>query len=615
VKRETRKPEIPEPYSWERYAGLLGYTRRALALVWSTHRGLTLATAVATVAAGLLPAGAAYVGQLIVDAVVAAMDVNRSGGEVDYAAVAWLVVIEGSIITLLAGAQRLIDFCRSLLRILLSKRVNTMILEKALTLELVQFEDSEFYDKLNRARQDASSRPLSLVNATFSLARNAISLIGYAVLLVQFSVWAVVILVFAGLPVFLSEVKFSGDQFRVFRWQSQARRMLLYLEIVLAREDHAKEVQLFNLGQRLLARYREIFQGMYEEERALVVRRDIWGFSLSLLSSVAFYGAYGWIAYATIAGTITLGQMTMYLIVFKQGQSVVSSILSAIGGMYEDNLYLSNLYEYLEQPSATPGGALTRGVEPDDGLRFEHVSFTYAGASHPALEDVSLHLRRGQSVALVGQNGSGKTTLVKLLAGLYQPTAGRITYQGSPLAQWDRRALRDHIGVIFQDYARYHFKVGENIGVGDVDAFEDPQRWLAAAEMGQAAEFIERLPESYDTQLGRWFNAGQELSGGQWQRIALARAFMREDAEILVLDEPTSAMDAETEAAIFQHFQQLTRDKIGVLISHRFSTVREADLIVVMESGRIIEQGTHDALMALGGRYAHLFELQARAYR
>lgn len=615
MKRETRKPEIPDPYSWERYAGLLGYTRRALALVWSTHRGLTLTTAVATVAAGLLPAAAAFVGQLIVDAVVAAIDVNRGGGVVDYAAVAWLVVIEGLIITLLAGAQRLIDFCRSLLRILLSKRVNTMILEKALTLDLVQFEDSEFYDKLNRARQDASSRPLSLVNSTFSLARNAISLIGYAVLLVQFSVWAVVILVFAGLPVFLSEVKFSGDQFRVFRWQSQARRMLLYLEIVLAREDHAKEVQLFNLGQRLLARYREIFQGMYEEERRLVVRRDIWGFSLSLLSSVAFYGAYGWIAYATIAGTITLGQMTMYLIVFKQGQSVVSSILSAIGGMYEDNLYLSNLYEYLEQPSSAPGGSLTQGADPEDGLRFEHVSFTYAGANHPALEDVSLHLRRGQSVALVGQNGSGKTTLVKLLAGLYQPTAGRIFYQGAPLEQWDRRALRDHIGVIFQDYARYHFKVGENIGVGDVDAFEDPQRWLAAAEMGQAAEFIERLPESYDTQLGRWFNAGQELSGGQWQRVALARAFMREDAEILVLDEPTSAMDAETEAAIFQHFQRLTRDKIGVLISHRFSTVREADLIVVMEAGRIIEQGTHDELMALGGRYAHLFELQARAYR
>lgn len=604
-----------EPVSWRNYAAFATYTRRAIALVWSTHRTLTIVMALATIAAGLLPAAAAKVGQLIVDEVVASIDIYQDTGTANYNSVLWLVGIEGLIVVALMGAQRGIDFCRALLRVLLSQRVNSMILEKALTLELSQFEDSEFYDKLNRARQEASSRPLGLVNATFSLARNVISLVGYAALLIQFSALAVVVLILAGIPVFLSEVKFSGDKFRVFRWRSQERRMLMYLEIVLAREDHAKEVQLFNLGDRLLSRYRDIFAKLYEEERQLTVRRDTWGFLLSLLSSIAFYGAYAWIAFSTITGAISIGEMTMYLVVFRQGQSAVSAILSSIGGMYEDNLYLSNLYEYLEQPSSGIGGTQKTGLSPSDGLRFENVSFTYPGASAPALRNVSLHLHPGQSVALVGPNGCGKTTLVKLLAGLYEPDEGVIRYRGTPLSQWDPRVLRDHIGVIFQDYARYHFRVGENIGAGDESAFEDKDRWRDAASKGQAAEFIERLPAAYDTQLGRWFSKGQELSGGQWQRIALARAFMRKDAEILVLDEPTSAMDAETEAEVFSHFQQLTHNKISVLISHRFSTVREADLIVVMDDGRIVEQGTHDELVAAAGRYARLFELQAAAYR
>jgi ATP-binding cassette, subfamily B, bacterial len=307
--------------------------------------------------------------------------------------------------------------------------------------------------------------------------------------------------------------------------------------------------------------------------------------------------------------------MTMYLALFKQGQSAVAAMLSAIGGMYEDNLYLSNLYDYLEQPMLGVGGEAEHGDEPAAGIEFEDVSFTYPGAESPAIRDVSLTIRPGQSVALVGLNGSGKTTLVKLLAGLYRPSRGAIRYGGRDLADWSPEALKRRIGVIFQDFNRYQLKVGENIGAGDVSAFEDRARWTDAARRGQAAEFVDALPAGYDTQLGRWFNNGQELSGGQWQRIALARAFMRAGAEILVLDEPTAAMDAETEAQIFEHFRSMITTKIAILISHRFSTVRHADTILVMDQGEIVERGSHEELMRLGGRYARLFELQARGYR
>ncbi len=599
----------------ENYLGVYRYSRRAVELVWSTHKGLTIALVLFTIVAGLLPAGAAYVGKLIIDAVVAAIAVSQSGGEPSYSQALKFVLVEGALVAAIAAIQRGINFCQTLLRVLLSQRVNTLILEKALTLELAQFEDSEFYDKLNRARQEASSRPLSLVNKTFGLAQHGISLVSYAALLLQFSPWAVGILVLAGIPAFVAETHFSGARFNIFRRRSPDRRKLMYLEMVLAREDHAKEVQLFQLGPELLKRYREIFALLFNEERELTIRRDAWGLGLGLLTNIAFYGAYGWIAVATIQGAITLGQMTMYLLVFKQGQSSVSAMLSAIGGMYEDNLYLSNLYDYLEQPTPIRRGIAQTGLDPRAGLIFEGVSFTYPGANRPALQEVSFEIKPGQSVGLVGRNGSGKTTLIKLLAGLYEVDSGRISYQGQDLTDWDTDALRGSIGVIFQDFARYQLQVGENIGVGDSDNLWNEQNWKEAADMGRASEFIEHLPERYKTQLGRWFHRGQELSGGQWQRIALSRAFMRSAANILVLDEPTASMDPETEAEIFEHFRSLTEDKIAILISHRFSTVRRADLILVMEDGEIVERGSHNELIMLQGRYAKLFELQARGYR
>jgi ATP-binding cassette subfamily B protein len=327
------------------------------------------------------------------------------------------------------------------------------------------------------------------------------------------------------------------------------------------------------------------------------------------------YGAYAWIAFATVISRITLGQMTMYLMLFRQGQSAVSAILSAIGGMYEDNLYLSTLYEYLETPVKSPGPGKKSGPQPNDGIRFEAVSFSYPGASEAALKDVDLHIHPGESLALVGENGSGKTTLIKLLTRLYYPDKGRILLDGLDLKDWDEETLRQRIGVIFQDFSRYQFLVGENIGAGDVRRFEDETRWRDAADKGMADDFIEELPSGYKTQLGKWFKDGQELSGGQWQKIALSRAFMRTDADILVLDEPTAAMDAAAEARIFDHFRKLTRNRIAILISHRFSTVRMAGQIIVIENGRVIERGSHEQLMELNGHYANLFKLQAAGYK
>jgi ATP-binding cassette, subfamily B, bacterial len=612
TRRAPAKSESPDLRS---FVGVFRYSGRALGLVWTTSRALTLLLAALTVLAGVLPAAVAWVGAQIVDAVVAASGVAQAGGEPDVRRVFELVALEGVLVALIAGAQRGLSLAQSLLRAQLGNRVNVMILEKALTLELPQFEDSEFYDKLTRARREASVRPLSLVMRTFGLAQNAISLLSFGALLIAFSPLAVVVLALAGLPAFVAETRFSGDAFRLFRWRAPETRMQMYLETVIAREDHAKEVKLFGLGPLLLDRYRDIFRRLYREDRNLTIRRDAWGFALGLLGTLAFYGAYAWIAWSAVKGSITLGEMTMYLLLFRQGQSAVSASLSAIGGMYEDNLYLSTLYEYLETPVAQTGGSAGAGPQPQDGIRFENVCFAYPGAEQPTLVDIDLHIRPGESLALVGENGSGKTTLIKLLTRLYLPQKGRILLDGLDLNEWDADRLRERIGVIFQDFARYQLAVGENIGAGDVRAFEDVQRWREAAEKGMATPFIAALPQGYHTQLGKWFKDGRELSGGQWQKIALARAFMRAQADILVLDEPTAAMDAAAEATIFDHFRAMAKDRIVILISHRFSTVRMADQIVVVDGGRIVERGTHAQLMALDGRYARLFSLQAQGYR
>ncbi|MEB3829510.1 ABC transporter ATP-binding protein [Phormidium sp. CCY1219] len=586
------------------------YSGKAVGLVWSTNRTLTIILAVFTVAGGLLPAAIAYLGKLIVDSVVAA---SQTGGKAGMALA--YVGLEAIAVTLLTFSQRGLSVSQSLLRVLLGQQVNELILQKALTLSLSHFEDSEFYDKMTRARREASNRPLSFVNRTFTLVQDVLALVTYGGLLLQFSLWAVVVLAIAAIPQFIAETRFAGAAFRLFRWRSPETRQQTYLETLIAREDYAKEVQLYQLGRVFLNRYRQIFHRLYRQDRNLTLRRGFWGYLLGLFSTAAFYATYAWIAIEAIAGRITLGDMTMYLMVFRQGQTTFSGALSAIGGMYEDNLYLSNLYEFLEQDVSQSQGTAQRGTIPQDGVRFENVSFTYPGATQPALTHISFHLKPGEKLALVGKNGSGKTTLIKLLTRLYEPTEGRILLDGLDLRHWDIEVLRRRIGVIFQDFVRYQFIVGENVGVGDVEHLENYQRWKIATEKGMAKPFIETLPEGFYTQLGRWFKSGTELSGGQWQKIALSRAFMRKKADILVLDEPTAAMDAEAELQIFERFRTLTQHQMVLLISHRFSTVRMADKIVVLEGGKAIEEGTHQELLQAKGRYATLFSIQASGYQ
>ncbi len=594
------------------WLGVFRYSGRAVELVWTTSKALTVVFFLTTLIGGLLPAAVAWVGKLIVDGVVAA---QASGAQEDLVAALKWVGLEAGIVALVLGTRQITSACQSLLRALLGNRVNVMVLRKALSLDLTHFEDSEIYDQMTRARREASSRPLSLVRGTFGLVQNLISLATYGAILLGFSAWAVGVLALAAIPSFIAETRFAGEAFRLFRWRTPETRKQMYLEAVLAREDYAKEVKLLGLGPLLLERYQAIFDQLFGEDRSLTLRRNTWGFLLGLLSTGAFYGAYAWIALTAVRGEISLGDMIMYLAVFRQGQNAFSQVLTAVGGMYEDNLYLSNLYEFLELEVPEEAGGASEGPDPGDGIRFEGVSFTYPGATEPALHDVTLHVRPGEKLALVGENGSGKTTLIKLLTRLYEPSGGRVLLDGLDLREWNGEALRRRIGVIFQDFVRYQMLVGENIGAGDIEAFDDQDRWQEAASKGLAHPFIDKMPAGYETQLGRWFKDGQELSVGQWQKIALARAFMRTDADVLVLDEPTSAMDAEAEVKLFDHVRTSTADQMAILISHRFSTVRQADTIVVLHEGAVQERGTHEQLMEADGRYAHLFSLQAQGYR
>jgi ATP-binding cassette subfamily B protein/ATP-binding cassette subfamily C protein len=586
-----------------------------LRLVWEADASGAVTVAALALVLALLPAAIAWVGKLIVDGVVEAA---RTGADVARTRVVWLVASELGLMSVHLAASRLLGLRRELLRGALGNRINERILEKALELELRHFEDAQVYDKMQNARREASSRPLSLVMQVYGVAQNAVTLAALSGLLLRLSPVSVLVIAAASVPAFLAEARLSGDSFRMWTWRAPEGRRLNYLEWILTRDSHVKEVKLFDLGPLLLGRYRALFRKFFDEDRHLAVRRLRAGLSFGALSLVAFYGMYALMAGRAARAEITLGDLTLYIAVFRQGQGAIQAILQAVGAMYEDALFMSNLFDYLaietggEEPRVSPPRAPARGAP---GLiEITNVSFRYPGKMEWALRGFSLTIAPGEKLGLVGENGAGKSTLVKLLMRLYDPTEGEIRYGGVDLRDMDPRELRGRVGAVFQDFVRYQFTAAENIGVGSPAFIEDRPRIAEAARRGGAASVVEALPGGYDTVLGGWFEAGHELSAGQWQKLAVSRAFMRDEAEVLIFDEPTASIDAEGEHELFQRFQALAADRTAIVISHRFSTVRIADRIAVLHGGRLEELGTHRELLAKEGRYAHLFNLQAAGY-
>jgi len=614
-----RRPRIDEePVSVKERLQALRYLPALFRLIWRTHRGYTSAMVVLRVMRSVVPVMTFWVGKLILDAVIAAKSGNGSLTLVwRYLALELAIVLLGEI---LARASSLIE---SLLGDLFSNSMSVRLMEHAAKLDLAQFEDPEFYDHLERARRQTVGR-IALLSLLLSMSQDALTLLTLAGALIAYNPWLLLLLAVAVIPSFLGETHFASLGYSLlFRWTPE-RRQLDYLRYVGASDKTAKEVQMFGLAPWLTERYRDLSQRFYEENRDLSIRRGVVSALLSILGTVGYYSAYVLILIRAVKGDITIGTLTFLAASFGRGRDVIQNILMGASNVAEQALYLRDLFVFLEmRPTIeSPPNAKPVPAKIQSGFVFENVGFRYPGSERWAIRNVDLMLRPGERVALVGENGAGKTTITKLLARLYDPTEGRITLDGVDLKEYDLLSLRHAIGVIFQDFVRYDMRFDENIGVGEIESVRadldrnngTPPAITAAAENSLAASLLPRFTKGYQQMLGRRFEEGVDLSGGEWQKIALARAYIR-DAQVLILDEPTAALDARAEYEVFLRFSELVAGRMAILISHRFSTVRMADRIIVLRNGKVEEQGSHAELVANGGLYEELFTMQAAGYR
>jgi len=605
TRKKTNKISLKERFL------ALGNLPQFFKLIWQTSPTLTLTTAIIRIIRSAIPVSILYVGKLIIDQVV---HLSRSTNHT-HAYLLQLVAIELTLAILsdaLGRASTLID---SLLGDLFSNHTSIKIMQHAATLDLEQFEDSNFYDKLERARQQTIGRTI-LLTQVFSQVQDLITMGFLAAGLLVFNPWLMVLLFVAVLPAFIGEAYFNDQSYSLSMRQTPERRELDYVRYIGASDETAKEVKLFNLSTFLIDRFKSLSQKFYRDNKKLAVRRSLWGTAFSLLGTLGYYGAYIFIIFKTIDGKISIGDLTFLAGSFRQLRSLLDGVLSRFTAVSQGAIYLQDFFDFFEiQPTIRPSTASLPFPNPiKKGFVFENVGFKYANSDDWANRNINFVLPAGEKLALVGENGAGKTTLVKLLARLYDPTEGKILLDGHDLREYNVTELRKNIGVIFQDYIRYQMTVSYNIAVGNIEEKENRGLIVESAKKSLADRLVQKLAGKYDQALGKRFNQGVELSGGEWQKIALARAYMKE-AQLLILDEPTSALDARAEYEVFQRFSELTLGKTAVLISHRFSTVRMADRILVLDKGLLIEMGSHEELLNKGGRYAELFHLQAMGYQ
>jgi ATP-binding cassette subfamily B protein len=605
---------------------------RVIRLVWDASPAITAGLFTVTVVAGVIPAISAYTSKLLVNAVVLGIEVHNHPATVADAVrfdfgpwrtpvfttvngIIFLAILQLLIFALIAFLSTARNITQQLLQNAVSMRIQLMVMEKAASLDLAFYEDPASYDLLRRAQTDSINRPVMMISTAFGLVQTALTFVTMIALLVVVSPLLALLALLSPVPAFIADTRYGWRGYNIARWGSRLLRRMNYLVTLLTTDSYAKEVKLFGLGRYFIDRYRLIGNTYYGRQRSQVVRRYLVGFLWGNLSTIATSVTYLYVALQAIVGKLTLGDLTLYTTAAQSVQSSIQGILGGFSGMYEHNLYLSNLFQLMETKSVLPTPANPVPVpNPVRGeIRFDHVTFAYPGAAENALTDLSFTVSPGETIAIVGRNGAGKTTLFKLICRLYDPSDGHILIDGIDIRDYDPSELRAQIGGMFQDYVTYQATAAENIGLGNLGAIADREAILKASRQAGSDELIAGLPQGYETALGKWFDAGVNLSGGEWQKVALARAFMR-DARILLLDEPTSALDAQAEYELFERIHSLTRGRTAVYISHRFSTVRRADRILFLEHGRLVEQGTHEQLMRLNGRYARLFRLQASAY-